>query len=360
MRLIPENTVTINPVMNLAIYTPPRSKLLRPPPGRSQDACYTVQGNLSLANIGVFTLGLGTFLFKMNPRPKGHTFFIMKDISKKDIRNNIPLVSRKNASQKTIINIKGLEIGGPQFIVMAGPCTVESKAQLQDIAKNIKNLGAHILRGGAYKPLTFPYRSARTYELREKGLKILEAIKKKENIPIVTEVMDVRNVKKVAHVADILQIGTRNMQNFPLLEEVAKTKKPILLKRHFGASLRDWLGAAEYILYHGNPHVILCERGIAVPHTHHPHSRCIVDLQVIPAAKEYTHLPIIVDPSHSTFRRKYVAAIARAACAVGADGIIIDVHPTPSKAVVDPLQALNYRQFGKLVCDLKKIKEIVN
>ena len=284
----------------------------------------------------------------------------MKDISKKDQRNNIPLVSRKTASQKTIINIRGFKIGGPEFIVMAGPCTVESEEQLENVAQNIKKCGAQILRGGAYKPLTFPYRNSRTYELREKGLKIINAVKKNENIPVVTEVLDVRNVYKVARVADILQIGARNMQNFPLLEEVAKTKKPILLKRHFGASLRDWLGAAEYILYHGNPNVILCERGIAAPHTHHPHSRFIVDLQVVPAAKERTHLPIIVDPSHSTFRRKYVAAIARAACAVGADGIIIDVHPTPSKAAVDPLQALNYKQFGKLVGDLKKIKEIVN
>ena len=284
----------------------------------------------------------------------------MKDISKKDQRNSIPLVSRKTASQKTIINIRGLKIGGPEFIVMAGPCTVESKEQLENVAQNIKKCGAQILRGGAYKPLTFPYRNSRTYELREKGLKIINAVKKNENIPVVTEVLDVRNVYKVARVADILQIGARNMQNFPLLEEVAKTKKPILLKRHFGASLRDWLGAAEYILYHGNPNVILCERGIVAPHTHHPHSRFIVDLQVVPAAKERTHLPIIVDPSHSTFRRKYVAAIARAACAVGADGIIIDVHPTPSKAAVDPLQALNYKQFGKLVDDLKKIKEIVN
>ena len=284
----------------------------------------------------------------------------MKDISKKDQRNNIPLVSRKTASQKTIINIRGLKIGGPEFIVMAGPCTVESEEQLENVAQNMKECGAQILRGGAYKPLTFPYRNSRTYELREKGLKIINAVKKNENIPVVTEVLDVRNVYKVARVADILQIGARNMQNFPLLEEVAKTKKPILLKRHFGASLRDWLGAAEYILYHGNPNVILCERGIVAPHTHHPHSRFIVDLQVVPAAKERTHLPIIVDPSHSTFRRKYVAAIARAACAVGADGIIIDVHPTPSKAAVDPLQALNYKQFGKLVDDLKKIKEIVN
>src|SRR3989338_8360884 len=152
----------------------------------------------------------------------------MKDISKKDQRNNIPLVSRKSASQKTIINIRGFKIGWPEFIVMAGPCTVESEEQLENVAQNIKKCGAQILRGGAYKPLTFPYRNSRTYELREKGLKIINAVKKNENIPVVTEVLDVRNVYKVARVADILQIGARNMQNFPLLEEVAKTKKDIL------------------------------------------------------------------------------------------------------------------------------------
>ena len=171
--------------------------------------------------------------------------------------------------------------------------------------------------------------------------------------------MDPRLVDLVADYADILQIGARNMQNFPLLNEVARVQKPVLLKRHFGCSLRDWLGAAEYLLYGGNPNVILCERGIAAPHTHHPNSRSIVDMQAVPAVHEFTHLPIIVDPSHSTFRREYVAPIARASVAAGADGIILDVHPTPEKAAVDPLQALNYEAFGVLMEELRGIAKAI-
>ena len=171
--------------------------------------------------------------------------------------------------------------------------------------------------------------------------------------------MDPRLVDLVSEYADILQIGARNMQNFPLLNEVARVKKPVLLKRHFGCSLRDWLGAAEYILHGGNPDVILCERGIAAPHTHQPTSRFIVDLQAVPAVHEFTHLPIIVDPSHSTFRRKYVAPIARASVAAGADGIILDVHPTPEKAAVDPLQALNYEAFGELMTEIQGIAGVI-
>ncbi len=170
--------------------------------------------------------------------------------------------------------------------------------------------------------------------------------------------MDVRYVGLVADKADVLQIGTRNMQNFPLLEEVARAGKTVLLKRHFGCGLRDWLGAAEYILYNGNPNVILCERGIVAPHTHQVTSRFVVDLQVVPAAKEITHLPIIVDPSHSTFKRSFVAPVARAAIAIGADGVMLDVHPTPEEAAVDPLQALNYDAFGELAVDLRRIWSI--
>jgi 3-deoxy-7-phosphoheptulonate synthase len=228
-----------------------------------------------------------------------------------------------------------------------------------DIARHVKASGAGLLRGGAFKPLTFPYRSASSFELREKGLAILSQVRKEVGIPVVTEVMDVRLVDAVCEVADMLQIGARNMQNFPLLEEAAKSGKPILLKRHHGASLRDWLGAAEYILYNGNPNVVLCERGIVAPHTHQPTSRFIVDLQVVPAAKEFTHLPIIVDPSHATFRRAYVSPVARAAVAIGADGVMLDVHPTPERAAVDPLQALDYSTFEALMGDLRAIAAVV-
>jgi len=236
---------------------------------------------------------------------------------------------------------------------------VENRDQLLDIAENVKSRGALIIRGGAYKPLTFPYRSESFFELGEEGLRYLADAREKTGLPVVTEVMDPRLVDLVSEYADILQIGARNMQNFPLLNEVARVKKPVLLKRHFGCSLRDWLGAAEYILHGGNPDVILCERGIAAPHTHQPTARFIVDLQAVPAVHEFTHLPIIVDPSHSTFRRKYVAPIARASVAAGADGIILDVHPTPEKAAVDPLQALNYEAFGALMTEIQGIAGVI-
>ena len=197
------------------------------------------------------------------------------------------------------------------------------------------------------------------FELREDGLRYLREAGDAAGLPVVTEVTDVRLVETVAAYADIVQIGARNMQNFPLLEAVAAAGKPVLLKRHFGASLRDWLGAAEYLLVGGNTQVVLCERGVAAPHTHAPSSRFIVDLQVVPAAQEYTHLPILVDPSHATFRRRYVGPVARAALAVGADGILIDVHPRPEEAAVDPLQALDYRAFTRLMGELRAIAPAV-
>lgn len=279
----------------------------------------------------------------------------MKDISENDLLRNIPLVARKFEGDKRPIRIGRCEIGGGTFAVIAGPCAVESLEQLLDIAKHVKKNGAVMLRGGAFKPLTFPYRTDSFFELREEGLEFLREAGRAFDIPVVTEVMDVRLVEKVAECADMLQIGARNMQNFPLLEEVGKTKKPVLLKRHFGASLRDWLGAAEYLFHSGNENVVLCERGIVAPHTHELTSRFIVDLQVILAVREYSHLPVIVDPSHATFKRKYVAPIAKAALAVGADGIIMDVHPTPEKAAVDPLQALSYKAFEELMGELRSI-----
>lgn len=279
----------------------------------------------------------------------------MKDISEHDLLKNIPLVAKKHEDHKTKVRVGRHEIGGDHFTVIAGPCAVESLEQVLDIAKNVKQSGAAILRGGAFKPLTFPYRTSSLFELREKGLEYLQQTGKTYDMPVVTEVMDVRLVETVAEHADMLQIGARNMQNFPLLEEVGKTKKPILLKRHFGASLRDWLGAAEYLFHSGNENVVLCERGIVAPHTHEPASRFIVDLQVIPAVREYSHLPVIVDASHATFKRKYVPPIARAALAVGADGVMLDVHPTPEKAAVDPLQALSYEAFSRLMEELKAL-----
>ena len=216
-----------------------------------------------------------------------------------------------------------------------------------------------MMRGGAFKPMTFPYRNEKTFELGEEGLKYLAEVRDITGLPVVTEVLDPRDVDLVVGYADMLQLGARNMQNFPLLAEVGRCGKPVLLKRHFGCSLRDWLGAAEYILYHGNENVVLCERGVSAPHTHEPTSRFIVDIQVVPAVREYSHLPVIVDPSHATFKRAYVPPIAKAALAVGADGIIMDVHPDPEQAAIDPLQALSYPAFEKLMGELRAIADAV-
>jgi len=283
----------------------------------------------------------------------------MKDLSDQDLRANVPLAAARPDRQKTVVSVNGVEIGGARVVVAAGPCAVESEEQVLDIARAVKAAGAAVLRGGAYKPLTFPYRNDRVYELGEAGLRFLRQAGDATGLPIVTEVVDVRLVDQVARYADILQVGARNMQNFPLLEEVGRSSKPVLLKRNFGASLRDWLGAAEYFLHKGNDRVILCERGIVAPHTHAVTSRFIVDLQVVPAVREYSHLPVIVDPSHSTFRRSYVAPVARAAIAIGADGILLDVHPDPERAAVDPLQALNYDAFGALMRDLRGIASVL-
>lgn len=283
----------------------------------------------------------------------------MKDVSPEDLSGNLKLVAKRHEQHRSVVRVNSQAIGGEQAVVIAGPCAVESREQILEIAQQVKAAGAHLLRGGAFKPLTFPYRNSRMFELREEGLRYLREAGDRAGLPVVTEVMDVRLVEVVAEYADMLQIGARNMQQFPLLEAVAKTGKPVLLKRHFGSSLRDWLGAAEYLLYHGNPSVVLCERGIAAPHTHAPSSRFIVDLQVVPAAQEYTHLPVLVDPSHATFRRRYVAPVARAALAIGADGLLIDVHPDPEQAAVDPLQALSYDAFGALMQELEAVAHAV-
>jgi|TARA_B100001989_G_C24344093_1_gene366439 3-deoxy-7-phosphoheptulonate synthase len=178
---------------------------------------------------------------------------------------------------------------------------------------------------------------------------------KSANIPIITEVMDQRIVDDVAEVTDIIQIGSRNMQNYPLLTECAKTGKPLMLKRHYGASLRDWLGAAEYLLVEGNEKVILCERGMSIPHTHRETSRFSLDLQVIPAAKELTHLPVVTDPSHATFWNPWVKSMSLASIAAGADGVMLEVHPDPKNAAVDPLQPINFQDFDTLINDMHKV-----
>tara|TARA_B110000008_G_scaffold279719_1_gene328182 strand:+ start:7955 stop:8854 length:900 start_codon:yes stop_codon:yes gene_type:complete len=278
-----------------------------------------------------------------------------KDVSAEDLQTKFPLVAKKDSNHKSKFKVSGIEFGGDLIPIFAGPNMVESKKLIEDVAFNVKKLGAHFLRGGAFKPLTFPYRSAKYNETREEGIEWLLSAKKKADIPIITEVMEEGFVPLISEAADILQIGTRNMQNYPLLTACAKTGKPIMLKRGYGASLRDWLGAAEYILVEGNEKVILCERGVSVPHTHRSSSRFLLDLQVVPAAQELTHLPIVTDPSHATFWRPWVKPMALASVASGADGIMLEVHPDPDNAAVDPLQPINYEAFDDLMLNMDKV-----
>ncbi len=283
-----------------------------------------------------------------------------KDISLEDIKSKFPLASKKNDNHFSEFSVAGVQFGPNKCPIFAGPNMVESEELIKDVAINIKKRGASFLRGGAFKPLTFPYRSEKYNETRERGIEWMQLASSYADIPIITEIMEERYIPLVSQASDILQIGTRNMQNYPLLTACAKTKKPIMLKRGFGCSLRDWLGAAEYILVEGNERVILCERGIVAPHTHRSSSRFLLDLQVVPAAQEVTHLPIVTDPSHACFWRPWVPSLAKACVAVGSNGLMMEVHPKPKEAAVDPLQAIDYETFGSLVIQLKEIGKACN
>ena len=283
-----------------------------------------------------------------------------KDVTQEDLESKFPLAAKKSIDHKTTFDVAGVTFGGDLIPVFAGPNTVEDEEMIVNTARAVKLSGAHFLRGGAFKPLTFPYRGPKFFELREEGLRLLNIAKEEADIPVITEIMHVDKIDEVAKVTDIMQIGTRNMQNYPLLEEVAKCGKPIMLKRHFGCSLRDWLGAAEYILYNGNPNLILCERGVSVPHTHRSTSRFLLDLQVVPAAQELTHLPIVTDPSHATFWRNWVKPMTLASIASGADGIMLEVHPDPENAAVDPLQPINFKTFDNLMESMEKVAQSVD
>ena len=282
-----------------------------------------------------------------------------KDVSEEDLKTKFPLVAKKNATHRSKFSVCGVEFGGDLIPVMAGPNMVESESLIVETAHAVKKAGAHFLRGGAFKPLSFPYRSEKYTETREDGIEWLKSAKQESGIAIITEVMEEGYIDLIAEVADIMQIGTRNMQNFPLLTAVAKTGKPIMLKRHFGCSLRDWLGAAEYIMVEGNENVILCERGVAAAHTHKSSSRFLLDLQVIPAAQELTHLPVVSDPSHATFWRPWVKPMALASIAAGADAIMLEVHPDPDNSAVDPLQPIDFLSFESLMEDMEKVAQAV-
>ena len=267
----------------------------------------------------------------------------------KAVRISAPykFVSREFRHEKSQIRVNGHEIGGDQFIVMAGPCSVESEAQIMETAKAVADAGAHLLRGGAFKPRTSPYDFQ---GMAEDGLKLLRQAKEATGLGIVTEVMSDRDVDLISEYADVLQIGARNMQNFALLKALGRSPKAILLKRGMSSTIKELLMSAEYIVAHGNPNVILCERGIR---TFETHTRNTCDIAAIPALNELTHLPVILDPSHATGKRSLVPAVSRAAVAIGADGIIVEVHPHPEKAFSDGAQSLDVRQFRAMMESMK-------
>ena len=262
--------------------------------------------------------------------------------------------NRETKPQGTIVNVNGVKVGDSEFIVIAGPCAVESKDQLFETARYVKSGGAKILRGGAFKPRSSPY----SFQgMGEDGLKLLRDIRNETGLPVVTEVMDTRQVELIASYADMLQVGSRNMQNYPLLKEVGISKKPVLLKRGMMATLEEFLLAAEYILNQGNDQIILCERGIR---TFETSTRNTLDLSAVPMLKHLTHLPVIVDPSHGTGIRWMVPSLAKAAMAVGADGLIMEVHNNPDEALCDGVQSLSLEEFALLMIDLKRISMAID
>jgi 3-deoxy-7-phosphoheptulonate synthase len=251
--------------------------------------------------------------------------------------------------ERTVLEIDGRKIGGDHFALIAGPCTVESREQLFETADVVKDAGAAMLRGGAYKPRTSPYAFQ---GLGQDGLRLLAEVKEHTGLPIVTELMDARDLEPVLEVADVIQVGARNMQNFPLLAEIGRSQCPVLLKRGLSATLDELLMAAEYVLKEGNRSVMLCERGIKTFETSY---RTTLDLQAVPVLKELSHLPVVVDPSHAAGRRSLVAPMSLAAAAAGADGIIVEVHPNPDEALCDGPQALLAEDFAEYVAAVERV-----
>ena len=251
--------------------------------------------------------------------------------------------------EDSIVDVCGVKVGGKQITVMAGPCSVETREQIIGVAEDVKQMGAAILRGGAFKPRTSPY----SFQgLQETGLDLLKEAKAVTGLPIITEIMSADKIERFVEDVDVIQVGARNMQNFELLKELGKTDKPILLKRGLSATIEEWLMSAEYIMAGGNDNVILCERGIR---TFENYTRNTLDLSAIPAVKKLSHLPVVVDPSHAAGMWWMVEPLAKAAVAVGADGLIIEVHNDPEHALCDGAQSLKPERFGRLMQDLKII-----
>lgn len=263
------------------------------------------------------------------------------------------LVSREVKPDDTVIEVRGVKIGGGGFTVMAGPCAVESREQILSTAEAVVKSGASVLRGGAFKPRTSPYDFQ---GLKEGGLELLAEARARTQMPIITEVKDVETLEQVAATADILQIGARNMQNFSLLEAVGELRQPVMLKRGLSATVKEWLMAAEYIAARGNLQIMLCERGIR---TFETTTRNTLDLGILPSLREMTHLPIVVDPSHGTGRAASVPALSRAAIAMGVDALMVEVHPDPAKALSDGPQSLTFAQFEELMRGVRAIAGVL-
>ena len=263
------------------------------------------------------------------------------------------LVSREVKPEDSVVHIGGVAVGGPGLVIVAGPCAVESLEQTLRVAREVKKGGAHLLRGGAYKPRTSPYAFQ---GLGEKGLEILAAAREETGLPVVTEALDNESLDLVEKYADAIQIGARNMQNFSLLKRAGRARKPVILKRGMSATLEEFLMSAEYILAEGNYQVVLCERGVR---TFSDFSRNTLDLAVVPAVKKLSHLPILVDPSHGTGRRDKVAPLSRAAAAVGADGVMVEVHHDPDVALSDGPQSITPDMFAELVGELRQIAPVI-
>jgi 3-deoxy-7-phosphoheptulonate synthase len=305
----------------------------------------------------------------------------MKDISKKDMENNLTLVCRRDCMRE--VKAGDVTIGKDKLTVMAGPCTLESKTQIFEIAKKVKEAGAAMLRAGIFKPLTFPYgeplgqpdagsgeppRDRRKifdkkelFQNAERRLGYLKEAGEKHGLPVISEILYADSVDFMSEYVDMFQIGYRHMFNMDIIDALCRTNKPVMIKRHYGESLRSLLGVAEHFEARGKNNFVFCERGVAVPHTHNVESRSILDVQAIPALKEYApSVPVIVDPSHSTFKRSYVIPMARAAIAAGADGLLIEVHQDPENAWVDPLQAIGFKDFERLMKEIQQIRNIIS
>ena len=315
---------------------------------RAKSLGLQVQLNLGTDKIVVAILGGNTGQVPTD------TFAVLPGVeSVTRIMKPYKLASREFKAENSLVSAGGVEIGGKRVVVMAGPCAVENEEQLMKVARAVKESGASFLRGGAFKPRTSPF----SFQgLEEAGLKLLAQARESLGIPVITEVVDPHDVKLVARYADILQVGSRNMQNFALLTNIGRSKLPVLLKRGFSCTITEWLTAADYLLAEGNTRVILGERGIR---TFEDSVRFSMDISAIPVIKRFSHLPVIVDPSHAAGHYSLVPAIARAAVAAGADGLLIEVHPNPKEALVDGLQSLTVSDFARLMAELRQIAQSV-